>query len=247
MGDDPTQATALAVIDGGLRLISGMDVAITGALHRSTPPLPPFVLAQWRAVAAELHGFVSDLRAEVVATGDTWTIRGAADQWATMAGILKAAAAEIDADQLAADDGFAGAAASAYRDAAPAQRDAYAWAFKDVADRVAGELDELADLTGEYLAAAATCAFELALACVTLGRSLTGVSFAQQLAQVAGFAAGARSSIETWLTVLLEFSDHSGDIAMRWLELRQDTSLSVLPGGSWPKAVVPGFDRTSGP
>lgn len=244
MGDDPTYAATLAAVDGAAAVIERVDVSVTHALFAATPPLPPFVLLQWRSAASEVRGFVADLRAEVAASGDTWTIRGAAQQWTVVASLVKAAAAEIEDDQLVADDRLAGTAATAYREALPAQRDAYATAFKDVAHRVAAELEELADLTSAYLAAAAQLALELAIGCLTLGASLSGASVAEALRQVAGFVVSSRSSIETWLDALLAFAEHSGDIAQRWLDLRQDTGHPALPGGSWPVAVVPGFART---
>lgn len=247
MGDDPTQSAILAVIDGATLVAERMESVVTGALFRLTPPLPPFVLAQWRTVAGDLTGFLAELRAEVVAMGDTWTIRGAAQQWVSVAAVLKGAGAEIEAGQLVADDQFAGTAAAAYRAALPAQRAAYGAVFKDVADRVAAELDELADLTSAYLSAAAQLALELVLGIVTLGRSVIGVTAAEVLRAVASFSVGINSTIETWLEALIAFADHSGDIAMRWLALRQATDRSELPGGAWPVAAVPGFARTRGP
>lgn len=247
MGDDPTRDLVLDAIDGATATIELVETRVSGALFRLTPPLPPFVLAQWRAVVDEVLEFLADLRADVVAMGDTWTIRGAAQQWAAVAGLLRTAGAEIQADQLVADDGFAGEAAVSYRGAAPGQREAFALVVDDVAGRVALELHELAELTADYLSACAMLTFELALAFLTLGRSLVGLPWAQVVGQLGSFAVGARSSIETWLESLLAFSDHSGDIAMRWLALRNATDVPELPGGSWPAAVVPGFARTSGP
>lgn len=244
VGDDPTHALTLASIDGAVAVIEQVDVTVTRALFAATPPLPPFLLAQWRTAAGDVRGFAADLRADVAASGDTWTIRGAAQQWTAVAALVKAAGAEIEPDQLVADDRLAGTAATAYREALPAQRDAYATAFKDVAHRVAAELEELADLTSAYLSAAAQLALELAFGCLTLGVSLTGASIAEALRLVAGFAVSTRSSIETWLDALLAFAEHSDDLARRWLALRQDTDHPALPGGSWPVAVVPGFARS---
>lgn len=116
MGDDPTRDQLRILVQSMDQLLTTADQVVVGTVSAAFPAAVPVVVPWWRTECVRpCRALIAELRRDVEALGDTWTLRGAAEQWQLAATAISEVQLLVDPTELASDDVFSGQGAEAYR------------------------------------------------------------------------------------------------------------------------------------
>lgn len=243
MGDDHKR-------DELLDLVQDLDDALEGlrnAVNTLLDNLPWFVpgwvadeiVDAWNDLCDDWDRDLNAWRADLEAMGEAWTLRGAADQWATdVADKVSGLGGTVSAGVLMSDDVFSGAGASAYRGVIPGQATAMNNITGNYTGALSDGLNETADAINSYDTAMIVAVIALiaavASAAAGVATSWTGVGAVIAIVACIGSLAtfvGAILTAETGIDNAAESVQGTWNAALgNW---------AGYDGQQWPVAVFP--------
>lgn len=236
MGDDPTRDDLRALVQGMQELLTTADRVVVGTVSAAFPAAAPVVVPWWRTECVEpCRALLGELRHDVEMLGDTWTLRGAAEQWQLAATAMSEVQQLVDPTVLASDDVFSGQGAQAYRASVGPQQEAMGALLTRDLERLAGGLSTTARTIDGY---AQQCMQIFTDYLIDAGfwlamfpfRTATLVGIIPELLDLVVMHLELYSA---YVPLLTDTVETLVGIGIRWNETVADHD--GLPGGAWPR------------
>jgi effector-binding domain-containing protein len=223
-----TAETTVRIIDAGIRTLLDQ--------------LPGWAVDGIRVELADMQRTfdekIAELRRWITYRGDPAALRRYGAVWANDIGaVASRAGAFASLNGVAADDRWSGAAADAYRNTLPAQKDATA-AFKAAGDEIGAAFEELANAISNFWTAINIALIGLVVAIISAVASAVSVVAAPLgIAAVAtALTIFATAGTAAWSAL----NDIMNQAATRSAEIeRRLSNDNAFPAGTWPRSTTP--------